>query len=295
MISLEWYRTFKAVYKHQNYSKAAEELFMTQPTVSNQMKMLEAAVGHKLFTRRSKGVVPTENAKFLNNLIIESLDTLESAESIYSKSIKKEEKLYVIGISEHLYKSLISSKSLASFKHLTIHFEQDNKQLFDLVNQEEIDAAILREDIQTFDTLSHKICSSPLVIVGNPNLDTEELNEHIKKSDLKKIQYWLERQTWFSHMSTNPYIKLFWLHCFDKKRPKVFTNYVIPNEYFMLQELTKVEGLAVALKANAQEFIDNKSLKLIWQSEDYPPRDYYLITHKKQKILFEMLKELLII
>lgn len=294
MIHLEWYRTFKAVYKHQNYSKAAEELYMTQPTVSNQMKMLEAAIGHKLFTRRSKGVVPTENAKFLNNLIIEALDTLENAEASYSKSVKKEERMYTIGISEHIYKSFLSNKNLTSFKHLTIHFEQDNKKLFDLVNQQEIDAAILRDDIQTFDVLSQKICSSPLVIVGNPNLDTKELNEYIKNNDLKKIQQWLERQIWFSHMSTNPYIKLFWLHCFDKKRPKVFTNYVIPNEYFMLQELTKVQGIGVTIKENAKEFITNKSLKLIWQFDDYPVRDYYLIAHKKQNFLFEMLKKLFI-
>ena len=84
---------------------------MTQPTVSNQMNMLEAAIGHKLFTRKSKGVEPTEYAKFLNNLIIEALDTLENAESNYSKSVKKEEKLYAIGISEHLYKSFLSKQN----------------------------------------------------------------------------------------------------------------------------------------------------------------------------------------
>ena len=294
MINLEWYRTFKAVYKHQNYSRAAEELYMTQPTVSNQMNMLEAAIGHRLFTRKSKGVAPTEYAKFLNNLIIESLDTLEIVESSYIKSVKKSDKLYTIGISEHLYKSFLFNKGLTSLKHLTIHFEQDNKMLFDLVNQQEIDAAILRNDVQTFDILSHKICSSPLVIVGNPNIKTEELNVHVKNNDLKKIQNWLERQNWYSHMSTNPYIKLFWLHCFNKKRPKVFTNYVVPNEYFMLQELTKFEGVCVALKENAREFISNKSLKLIWQSDNYPFRDYYLIAHKKQKVFFEMLKKLLI-
>ncbi len=292
MVNLEWYRTFKAVYKHQNYSKAAEELFMTQPTVSNQMNMLEAAVGHKLFTRKSKGVVPTENAIFLNNLIIEALDMLENAESSYSKSVKKEERLYTIGISEHLYKSFLSKKRLTSFKHLSIHFESDNQKLFELVNQQEIDAAVLRDDIQTFNTLSHKICSSPLVIVGHPNLDTEALDKFISNNDLRKIQQWLEKQIWFSHMSTNPYIKLFWLHCLKKKRPKVFTNYVIPNEYFMLQELTKVEGIGVSLLENAQEFIANQSLQLIWQSDNYPLRDYYLIAHKKQKVLFEMLKKL---
>ncbi|MEM6346666.1 MAG: LysR substrate-binding domain-containing protein [Bacteroidota bacterium] len=161
-----------------------------------------------------------------------------------------------------------------------------------MVNQQEIDAAIVREEIQTFDTLSYKICSSPLVIVGNPDLDTTGLAEYIQQHDLQKIQVWLEGQTWFSHMATNPYVKLFWLHCFAKRRPKVFTNYVIPNEYFMLQALTQSLGICVALKENAQAFLNNKSLQLIWESPDYPLRDYYLVAHKKQRDLFEMLKEL---
>ena len=162
------------------------------------------------------------------------------------------------------------------------------------MNQQEVDAAIVRDDVPAFDILSCKICSSPLVVVGNPNIDTVELDRYIKHDDLTNVQRWLEKQTWFSHMSTNPYIKLFWLHCFDKKRPKVFTNYVIPNEYFMLQELTQIQGVCVTLKKNAEEFIGNQSLKFIWQSDAFPLRDYYLIAHKKQNDLFEMLKKRLI-
>ncbi|MEO9483630.1 MAG: LysR family transcriptional regulator [Ekhidna sp.] len=289
MISLEWYRTFKAVYKHRNYSKAAEELFMSQPAVSNQMSMLEAYVGHKLFLRKSKGVEATENAKFLNNLIIESLDTLEEVESMYSRSVKKEEKLYVLGISQHLYKSFLSEK-LTGFKHLSIRFEERNEELFELVNQQEIDAAIIHQEVETFDILSYKILSSPLVIVGHPTVDTAELDKHISNVDLVKTQHWLEQQIWFSHMSTNPFIKLFWLHCFNKRRPKVFTNYIIPNEYFMLQELTKTNGICVTLLENAKEFLASGSLKLIWPSSSYPERNYFLIAHKKQKNFFELLK-----
>jgi len=291
MVNLEWYRTFKAVYKHGNYSKAAEELFMSQPAVSNQMSMLEAYVGHKLFIRKSKGVEATENAKFLNNLIIESLDTLEEVESMYSRNVNKEEKLHVLGISEHLFKSFLSHK-LDSFKHLSIQFEEKNELLFDLVNQQEIDAAIIHQEIETFDTLSFKILSAPLVIVGHPDVDTTELVKHNKLKDFRKIQHWLEQQVWFSHMSTNPFIKLFWLHCFNKRRPKVFTNYIIPNEYFMLQELTKTKGVCVTLLENAKEFLENGQLKLIWQTDKYPKRDYFLIAHKKQKVFFELLKNL---
>lgn len=289
MINLEWYRTFKAVYKHGNYSKAAEELFMSQPAVSNQMSMLEAYVGHKLFTRKSKGVEATENAKFLNNLIIESLDTLEEVESMYSRRVKKEEKLYVLGISAHLYKSFLSNR-LAGFKHLSIQFEEQYETLFELVNQQEIDAAIIHQEVQTFDVLSCKILSSPLVIVGHPSIDTTQFDQYITLHDLKKAQHWLEQQVWFSHMSTNPFIKLFWLYCFNKKRPKVYTNFIIPNEYFMLQEMTQTAGIGVTVLENAKTFLENNALKLIWQSAAYPDRGYYLIAHKKEKAFFESVR-----
>lgn len=292
MINLEWYRTFKAVYKHRNYSKAAEELFMSQPAVSNQMSMLEAYVGHKLFTRKSKGVEATENAKFLNNLIIDSLDTLEEVESMYRRNVTKEEQLHVLGISAHLYKSFLSN-NLSGFKHLSIRFEETNEELISLVNQQEIDAAIIHQKVETFDILSHLILSSPLVIVGHPNLDTTALDQYIDQKNERKILQWLEQQVWFSHMSTNPFIKLFWLHCFHKKRPKVFTNYVIPNEYFMLQELTKTEGICITLLENAKTFLGEGTLKRIWESSTYPDRHYYLIAHKKQKTFFDSMKSVI--
>ena len=49
MVNLEWYRTFKSVYKNGNFSLAAKELFISQPAVSQQMAMLEAHVGIQTF------------------------------------------------------------------------------------------------------------------------------------------------------------------------------------------------------------------------------------------------------
>ncbi len=289
MINLEWYRTFKAVYKHRNYSKAAEELYISQPAVSNQMSMLEAHVGHKLFLRKSKGVEATENAKFLNNLIIESLDTLEEVEAMYGKKINQHENLCIFGISQHLFKGFLSGR-LEGIKHLSIRFEEKNEELIKLVDQQEVDVAIVHQAVDTFDILSHSILSSPLVIVGHPDLDTSEFKSFLVDQNLVKAQYWLEKQVWFSHMSTNPFIKLFWLHCFNKRRPKIFTNYVIPNEYFMLQEATRTKGLCITVLENASEFIRKGELKIIWQPENYPNRDYWLIAHKKQRQIFEDFK-----
>ena len=49
-------RVFDAAARHQNLSRAAEELIMTQSAVSYQIKQIEAFVGAPLFLREARGV-----------------------------------------------------------------------------------------------------------------------------------------------------------------------------------------------------------------------------------------------
>lgn len=55
--------TFLAVIEHQNYSKAAEALNVTQPTVTARIKNLEDELNCKLFSREGKNVVLTNEGK----------------------------------------------------------------------------------------------------------------------------------------------------------------------------------------------------------------------------------------
>ncbi len=49
-----------AVWKHRSFTKAAEELHLTQPTVSGHMKLLEEELGLQLFDRSGRKAVPTK-------------------------------------------------------------------------------------------------------------------------------------------------------------------------------------------------------------------------------------------
>jgi Bacterial regulatory helix-turn-helix protein, lysR family len=53
-------RSFDAAARHQSFTRAAEELCVTQGAVSHQVKALEAELGMKLFNRERKGLVITE-------------------------------------------------------------------------------------------------------------------------------------------------------------------------------------------------------------------------------------------
>ena len=51
---------FLSVAEHLNFSRASEELKITQPAVSHQIRALEDELGVKLFSRTSKSVTLTE-------------------------------------------------------------------------------------------------------------------------------------------------------------------------------------------------------------------------------------------
>src|SRR5688572_23619494 len=79
MVSLEWYRSFLAVYRMGTVSAAAKSIFLTQPAVSQHLQALEHALGTGLFLRTARRMVPTERAKELYADIVQAMERLESA------------------------------------------------------------------------------------------------------------------------------------------------------------------------------------------------------------------------
>jgi DNA-binding transcriptional LysR family regulator len=80
MLHMEWYRIFRYTARHGNVTKAAQELHVTQPSVSYAIKQMEEALGLKLFHRLSKGVELTEEGRALLAYVEQSFALLEAAQ-----------------------------------------------------------------------------------------------------------------------------------------------------------------------------------------------------------------------
>lgn len=64
-LNLEYLRLFHAVARHKSISRAAEELHLSQPTVTKELKKLEEQAGFPLFLRHSRGVSLTQEGEYL--------------------------------------------------------------------------------------------------------------------------------------------------------------------------------------------------------------------------------------
>ncbi|WP_239634799.1 LysR family transcriptional regulator [Paenibacillus sp. H1-7] len=78
--NLELYRAFYWTAKEQNVSRAAERLFITQPSVSHAIKQLESELSVHLFHRGPKGMRLSEEGQLLYSQIELAFQVIESAE-----------------------------------------------------------------------------------------------------------------------------------------------------------------------------------------------------------------------
>ena len=72
-------RVFESAARHGNFTKAAQELGMTQAAVSYQIKLLEERVGTPLFLRRPRQVLLTAAGQRLAPATTHALETLDAA------------------------------------------------------------------------------------------------------------------------------------------------------------------------------------------------------------------------
>lgn len=86
MVNLELYRVFYVVAKCSSLTKAAEELYISQPAVSQAIKQLESQLGGKLFNRTHKGMELTETGgKQIFDTVEKALKLFDDAESKYAE------------------------------------------------------------------------------------------------------------------------------------------------------------------------------------------------------------------
>src|SRR4029453_11058336 len=69
-------KAFEAAARHESFTRAAEELFVTQGAVSHQVKALEAELGVKLFNRERQRLVITEAGRQYLTILRDAFDRI---------------------------------------------------------------------------------------------------------------------------------------------------------------------------------------------------------------------------
>ena len=115
-ITLDWYKTFLAVAKHQSMSQAARGLSVSQPAVSQTIRQLEERLGAKLFVRHPKGMSLTEEGQALYGYADRALALIGAAQGHFDQLRELAAGQLRIGASDSLCKHWLLPR-LERFHH----------------------------------------------------------------------------------------------------------------------------------------------------------------------------------
>ena len=111
MVNLDLYRVFYTVAKSGSLTKAAEELYISQPAVSRSIKQLETQLGVSLFTRTHRGMVlSAQGGKVIFNEVERALSLLSEAEGRIEEMKKRATGTIRIGASDTIFEYFLADK-----------------------------------------------------------------------------------------------------------------------------------------------------------------------------------------
>lgn len=125
MVNLELYKVFYTVAKCGSLTKAAQELFISQPAVSQAVKQLETQLGVNLFNRTHRGMeLSAAGGKLIYGKIEQALLAIEDAENSITELTSTATGTIRIGATDSIFSHLLAEKiALFSEKFPAVKFE----------------------------------------------------------------------------------------------------------------------------------------------------------------------------
>lgn len=145
--NLSSYWIFYTVANAGNISRAAKELYISQPAISKSIQKLEENLGCKLFSRSSRGVLLTEEGQLLYGHVKEAFETLNHGEDKLKRSIELGVGHLQIGVSATLCKYMLLpylKEFIRRNPHISISINcQSTNETLRLLDENKIDIGLI--------------------------------------------------------------------------------------------------------------------------------------------------------
>jgi DNA-binding transcriptional LysR family regulator len=253
-------------------SKAAEELHISQPAVSQSIKNLENQLDGTLFIRSNKGLTLTEEGKMFYNHIKQAIESISKAENEFTYFKDLNIGQVRIGISTTLTKLILLNpleRFHDKYPNITIDITNDlTSNLVSMLQNGLLDFVILNEDDKEHENLDITyIREIEHCFISNKELDKINSFEEIQKYPLI-----LQKK----ESNTRQYLDSFSLEHKIILNP---TLEVVSQD--LVVELTKIGlGIGFIIKDLIIDDLNNNKLYEVSINEQLPKKNIWLATNK---------------
>jgi DNA-binding transcriptional LysR family regulator len=279
-INLEYYKIFYYVAKFKSFTGAAEELCISQPAVSQGIKLLETNLGSNLFIRTQKGVKLTPEGEVLYSYIERGYETILLGETKFKKMIDLENGEIRIGASDMtLQFYLLSFLEAFHMKYPGIKVTVTNAptpETLEYLYDGKIDFGVVSAPFQAkSDIISREVKEIQDIFVAGSRFASLK-DKTLEYSDLDKLPIiCLERNT-----STRMYVD----QILKNNGVVLNTEFELATSDMIVQFTLRNLGVGSVVRNFAEKFIDSGELFEFKFRKQIPTRNFCIITSDKNPI-----------
>ncbi|SFN57029.1 DNA-binding transcriptional regulator, LysR family [Nitrosospira briensis] len=277
-VTLRQLKVFESVARHLSFSRAAEDLHLTQPAVSMQIKQLEDSVDLPLFEQIGKKIYLTDAGRELyhySRAISEQLTDMELALDELKGLERGKLNISVVSTANYFAPHLLA-KFCQRYSGITVSLNVSNretvlKHLADNVT----DLAIMGQPPDGLDIATESFMENPLVVIAPPSHPLCR----VRRIPVKR----LEQETFLLRepgSGTRSAMERF----FAEHRISISKGMEADTNEAIKQAVQAGMGLAIMSLHTAELELETKRLRIL-DVQDFPIMRHWHVVHRKNKRL----------
>lgn len=170
-LSLRQLQVFESAARHLNHSRAAAELFLSQPAVSMQIKQAEQTIGLPLFEQAGKKLFLTEAGREMLHYARSMLQLMQEMETVFDEMKGLEHghlNIAVVSTANYFMPQLLA-KFIQAHPKIKVSLSVANRDAVIKQLAENIaDLAIMGQPPEGTDMVAEPFMQNPLVVIAAP-------------------------------------------------------------------------------------------------------------------------------
>ena len=276
--TLRQLQVFEKVASHLNYSRAAEELYLSQPAVSMQIKQLEGHIGLPLFEQMGKKIFLTEAGRELFHYSRSIAQQLAEMEALFDemKGLGQGKLTLSVVNTANYFTPQLLAKFCQQHPNINVILHVANrdavlKQLAD----NSTDLAIMGRPPDGLDVSAESFLENPLVVIAAPDHPLARL-KHVKFAQLAQEKF-LSRESGSGTRSAME--RIFAQHHIQPRiSMEMETNEAIK------QAVQAGMGLGILSQHSIELELETKRLVML-NVEHFPLLRHWFVVHRSNKRL----------
>jgi len=275
---------FVYVVRYKSFSKAADAIYLTQPTVSSHISSLESELGIKLIDRSGKEIEPTKAGRIFYDYANNLINIRDNAVFTLNEFSKKVEGKVEIAAStvpaEYLLpKLMIGFRSV--YGNISFAADQyDSRQVIDEILEKRYELGIVGTVIENSKLEYHRLVDDRLVLAAPCNKKFSAITSKSLPFEAVRDENFIYRES--GSGTRQEFERIFMKHGADPASIKIAAQFNSIDA--IKQAVSKGLGVSIMSYISIEDYVRFDQIKAFDIEGFDMSRSFYIVTHKKRPL-----------